>query len=118
MWRGRARPVQQTPLLWLALCCEEWGCPRDLAERSWQTLMTSRWSAATALRQWVLAQPFVDVAHVRRRYPPHELVGVLEALVQERRLPRREATTLEDHLLTAVAADGDWHMKGQPYVAT
>ena len=25
-----------TPLLWLALCCEEWGVPRPLAERSWQ----------------------------------------------------------------------------------
>ena len=51
-----------TPLLWLALCCEEWHTPRPLAERTWQALMASRWTDPTALRQWVLVQPVVDHA--------------------------------------------------------
>jgi hypothetical protein len=120
MWRGgRARPVQATPALWLVLWCEELGCPRELAERSWQSLMTSRWSAATALRQWVLAQPYVNIDHFRQTYGPQRLIAILEALVQERRLLRHQATALEEYIFAALAPDGEWRdMKGPVYATS
>jgi hypothetical protein len=97
-----------TPLLWLALCCEEWGTPRPLAERSWQALLASRWTLPTTLRQWVLVQPVVDPAHFRQQYTPQAVVSVLETLVAERRFQRHHATQLEDCLLTTVTAIGTW----------
>jgi hypothetical protein len=100
--------MRTTPLLWLALCCEEWGTPRDLAERTWQALQASRWTLPCALRQWVLVQPYVNPAHFRQRHTPHDVVEVLETLVTERRLVRHQATELEDYLLTTVTASGAW----------
>jgi hypothetical protein len=97
-----------TPLLWLALCCEEWGTPRPLAERTWQSLMASRWTHATALRQWILVQPYVNPQHFCQRHSPQDVVEVLEMLVTERRLARHLATALEESLLTTVTATGAW----------
>jgi hypothetical protein len=97
-----------TPLLWLALCCEEWGTPRPLAERTWASLMASRWTRPVALRQWLLVQPYVNPVHFRQQYTPQAVVEVLETLVTERRLARHLATALEDSLLHTVTATGAW----------
>ena len=52
--------MRTTPLLWLAMCCEEWGLFTAVAERTWSALRASRWARPTALRQWILVQPYVD----------------------------------------------------------
>jgi hypothetical protein len=44
-----------------------------------------------------------------RHMGPQQLVQVIEALVQEERLPREAATRLEEGLLRHVLADGRWH---------
>jgi hypothetical protein len=100
--------VATTPLLWLALCCEEWGTARPLAERTWSALMASRFTTPTALRQWVQAQLYVNPNHFRQHFSPHAVVEVLETLVHEKRLWRAQATALEDSLLTTVTATGAW----------
>ena len=100
--------MRRTPLLWLAVCCEEWCTPRTLAERTWSSLMASTWTQATALRQFVLAQPYVNVDHFREHYPPRVVVEVLEGLVHERRLYRKLASELEEHLLHTVTPAGAW----------
>jgi hypothetical protein len=37
----RGRPVQKTPLLWLCILCEPWGCSPDRAETSWAVFTAS-----------------------------------------------------------------------------
>jgi hypothetical protein len=100
--------MRTTPLLWLAMCLEEWETSRPLAERSWQGLMASRWTLPRTFRQWILVQPYVDPRHFRQHYTPREVVDVLETLVTERRLGRAQATALEEALLGTVTASGAW----------
>ena len=107
--------MKTTPTLWLVMCVEEWGTARGLAERTWTALMASRWTQPTALRQFVLAQPYINVDHFRQQYTPRQVVEVLEGLVHERRLFRHQATALEDHLLATVDAEGAWRgVQGDP----
>jgi hypothetical protein len=42
---------------------------------------------------------------------PHRLVSVLEQLVQTNALTRREATQIEDKLLTVTSVHGTWDYK-------
>ena len=113
---GYTCAMATTPRLWLVLCCEEWGTPRTLAERTWQALQASRWTQPTALRQWVLVQFVVDPGHFRQTYSPLAVVDVLETLVKERRLTRRQASALEDYLLTTVTPEGAWRPeRGHPH---
>jgi hypothetical protein len=100
--------VHATPLLWLALCCEEWGTPRGLAQDTWRSVTASREEKPCAFRQWVLVQPYVDVGHFLKQHPPQAVVEVLEVLVTERRLARRQASALEEYLLATVTATGAW----------
>jgi hypothetical protein len=117
MWRAKQRPPARTPLLWLAVCCEEWACSRAVAEQSWQALTASRWSRAHAMRLWFLAQPYVNVHQVYQTYTPQRLVGILEDLVVEQRLTRQQATALEEGIFAALTPDGEWREKGPTYAS-
>ena len=98
-----------TPELWLALVCHWWGGSEALAEHSWQCV---QWSQAPALNdfwRWIMRQLYVDVPDFTRHYTPQAVCFMLEMLVEEQRLGRAHATQLEEHLLTAVDATGQWH---------
>ena len=54
--------------------------------------------------------------HFRQTYSPLAVVDVLETLVKERRLTRRQASALEDYLLTTVTPEGAWRPeRGHPH---
>jgi hypothetical protein len=102
----------KVPLLWLAVTCEDAGVPPALAERVWASFAASRWTRPTALRQWLVVQPYVDLVQFRRQVPPAVLLTALEDLVRERRLWRAHASALEEYLLGTVQANGHW--RGDP----
>jgi hypothetical protein len=59
-------------------------------------------------RQWVTGQMYVDPEHFRQHHSPQAVVNVLESLVSERRLFRRLASALEEHIFCHVGPDGRW----------
>lgn len=48
------------------------------------------------------------VPFFRQVSPPARVVGVLEALVEEQLLTRREATQIEERVFACVNAQGEW----------
>jgi hypothetical protein len=91
---------------------EYWRLPASLTRTWWSALSQSRYAQPTALRQaWLLWEgaPMADPSSVvQQTCAPVEVLAAVEALVHERRLARRTATQIEDHLLARVTREGQW----------
>ena len=70
--------------------------------------MASTWTQPTALRQFILAQPYVNIPHFQEHYPPREVAEVLEDLVQSAVCIAVGRAKLEEHVLHTVNAEGAW----------
>jgi hypothetical protein len=109
--------------LWGALT-RAWGISDREARRWWTALCHSTWSQAVSWRQALVhfdqqprqpGPPVVEetIAFVNATAPPRVVMEVLEGLVQERRLTRREASAIQVQILTRVDREGQWY-RGQP----
>jgi hypothetical protein len=86
---------------------DTWAIPPDLAATWWQALAGARWSRAVSWRQQV------QLYRSRRLFlcqvsGPQVVVPMLEDLHHEGRLSRRQATQIEEHILSWVSATGTW----------
>jgi hypothetical protein len=89
-----------------------WRIPRTLSRRLWSALDRAKWSVPVALRQVLLLYSVAVVgdrrALIDETCSPLAIIDVIEALVHERQLTRRQATALEEAILARVSAQGTW----------
>ena len=100
-------------LVCLARCC---GMELSLMSTFWFALEHAEGAAAVQFRTDLLlfeGRPVATQEATARFWDTHmqpqQLVALIESLVEEGRLTRHTATTIEDHLLRYVLADGRWH---------
>ena len=83
---------------------------------TWKALYRARWTVAASFRQRLVlfeGQPAVHRLSgvdslVRDHLPPADVLAVLEALVAEGLLRRRDRITIEEKVLTCIDAAGAW----------
>ena len=88
------------------------------AQTWWTALTKAQWSVP---RSWLADVRYFDQQHrsrtaqldgvvpfLRTTSPPSRVMAVLEALVQEQRLTRPEASTIQARVLAFVDARGAW----------
>jgi hypothetical protein len=97
--------------------CQFWGLSERQTRQTWAALSRARWTVAAS---WRLALCHFEGQAPALRSPervlhflavnvrPQTVLGVLEALIQERLLSRAEGSAIEECLLTRVGATGDW----------
>jgi hypothetical protein len=92
----------------------------DAAQTSlWRVALSQ--SQSPEVQRWARAVQDFDLEppHGREKFalvvpffqqvsPPARVVAVLEALVEEQQLTRREATTIEEHVFQCIDAEGAW----------
>ena len=100
------------PSTWQKLAFGYWRLPQRLALGLWRALCKSTWAVPTNMRQQIL---FYDATLIGgatqflfNTCTPDAMVGVIETLVQEHRLSRKEANTMEECILQRVDATGMW----------
>jgi hypothetical protein len=95
-----------------AILTLQWDVPIPLARSWWAALASSEWTVPCTWRQQILlfdASGLGDLDHFLHQVcGPQNLVAVLEALTQERRLSREHATTIEECLLARADHTGAW----------
>ena len=89
-----------------------WMMPDHLARTWWQALAKAQWSQAVAFRQAFL---YHDVgvlgnrhAFIHKSVAPAKVMAVIENLVSEQTLSRKQASEIEEQVLTMVKHDGMW----------
>jgi hypothetical protein len=99
------------PRVWDMLM-DYWQVPDSLTVPWWRALGRSHHARALAIRQAVLlfdAAPVAEVYHlVYGVCAPQAVIEVLEALVDERQLPRGQATAIEEAVLRNIDREGEW----------
>jgi hypothetical protein len=101
------------PPCWMMLS-KYFGLNPDQQDRVWGAIARAKWAVASSWRQsvWLLdsRNPSTDAVGVflRQHSPPSRLMAVLEGLVQERLLSRKEVNAAEEKVLALVSADGEW----------
>ena len=107
---GRHSPAP--PCVW-GMLMDYWQVPAALAVVWWQALSQSHHPRALAVRQAVLlfdAAPVAEAYHlVYGICAPQTVIEVLEALVDEGQLLRRQATAIEEAVLCHVDREGEWY---------
>jgi hypothetical protein len=90
-----------------------WQVPASLAVVWWQALSQSQHPRTLAVRQAVLlfdAAPVAEAHHlVSGACAPQAVIEAIEVLVDEGRLPRNQATAIEEAVLCHVDREGEWH---------
>jgi hypothetical protein len=105
--------VALPPPCWMMLS-KYFGLNPDQQDRVWGAIARAKWSVASSWRQTVLLLdsrgPSPDTVGVflREHSPPSRVMAVLESLVQEKLLSRREVSAVEEKVLAQVSADGQW----------
>ena len=105
----------QPPPLWVTLA-QLWHLDDREAWCTWKALYRARWTVAASFRQRLVlfeGQPAVHRLSgvdslVRDHLPPADVLAVLEALVAEGLLRRRDRITIEEKVLTCIDAAGAW----------
>jgi len=110
------------PRLWTCLTRDWCPLPRSLAWVWWRAISRAQWSASAEWREAFLVfarrsdRTSAEMVHYffTRHYAPHDLVTLLEALVQERVLLARDGHSIEEVLLQQCDAQGQWkHERGR-----
>lgn len=101
----------QCPEAWLVLSETLWQLPAAEARMFWEALRRARYTRAVVFRQDIMLLGYMrlDVAHfIERRCTPAAVVHVIEALIHERQLRRKQGNRLEEYILAQVDAHGCW----------
>ena len=125
-----------TPPRALGVLCQFWGLSPAQQATWWTALAQARWTVAVQWRERVraadapcspgLGGPPPPLARtplpqarvlVHQQCAPAIIMDVLEALVGEGALTRSCASALEEHILRAVNAQGQWGDHQQPVQA-
>jgi hypothetical protein len=104
------------PPLWVAV----WntvGLPRWQAKRLWQAVAQATWPTTRQYRQQLVVYAGTIGTEAYAKYLSHELVPparllwLLEQLVAEQLVTRREVRDAEEAVLKWTTATGTWHPK-------
>lgn len=106
----------QPPKLWRCLAQHVLRLDERHSWTWWRALTAARWQDSAAWREQFLAfahreghTSAEDVeAFFRAHATPHRLVALIEDLIAERILLRRDGSRLEEQVLRLVQADGQW----------
>ena len=113
------------PRFWVFLCRTWLGLSRDLAYAWWGALCRSRWSASRAFREAVLRydahpapaqRPTQEKISMSGLVEPQALMQLVEDLVREGVLLKREAIHLEEAILRRLDSQGEWQEQRQEAV--
>ena len=109
----RIRRSQNTPMpnAWAILSHEWWGVSKEVTWQSWQGMASCPWSEIVTFRQKLLLWPTITTgreAAVLYGVTPPMVLNIIDLLVRDRRLTKKEATQLEEAILNHVDAKGDW----------
>jgi hypothetical protein len=107
------------PTFWRCLCRDGLRLDDHLAWSFWRALSHSSWTLCAEFRASLLRydtlpapRPEADRQRVRELMTPEHLVRVVEALIQQRLLLRRDGVVIEEALLALAAAHGQWKHLG------
>jgi hypothetical protein len=111
------------PQLWGWLTRQWCPLPASLAWTWWRAISRAQWSASVEWRTVFLdfarrctGSPNDEVIALffTQHCAPHDLVTLIEALVQEQVLRRRDGRCIEEALLQQCDAQGQWtHVRGR-----
>ena len=105
---------QAPPLLWREFCQSWLGLSSHHTGRWWAAVCRSRWTRAVVVRGTLRGHALVDtqleqVWHLYRDIlAPRALLGLIEDLVRERIVARRETCTIAEAILRQVDVHGQW----------
>lgn len=116
--------VANPPQLWLWMTTHWCRLPQSMAWLWWRALCKAQWSAAAQWRETflnferpdrVLSRDLIE-GFLQEIARPKHLMDLLEALMEEGKLLRRDAHHLQELVLTQTDRDGQWkhqqHRKG------
>jgi hypothetical protein len=102
--------------LWLTLA-EFWGLSTQQSRQAWSALYRARWTTAANWRRVLvhfegqrptLRSPERVFAFLAAQVMPETILGVIEGLISEGLLTRREGNAIEERVLRHVGPTGDW----------
>jgi hypothetical protein len=105
------------PPFWQFLCRRWLGLSPDLAHAWWHAVRRSRWTDARTFYEAVLRfdqhpapgqRPAEDKAYMSGLVEPRALMRLVESLVREGCLLRREASTIQEAILRRLDSQGEW----------
>jgi len=111
------------PPFWTFLCRRWLGLSTDLAYTWWHALGKSRWTEARSFHQAVLRydqhpapaqRPAEDTTTMSGLVAPGYLMQLVEDLVHERVLLRRDGTRIQDGILGKLDSEGAWREQTAP----
>lgn len=116
MIRTSQRGTPEAPALWHPLLVECLHLSDAQASELWRAIAGS---ANPTVKAWAYnldahtlqlgdCDDDDHTRFIRRHWNPRAMVEVIEALVQEKRLPRRTATGIEEHVLAGANNAGTW----------
>jgi hypothetical protein len=104
------------PRLWGWLWAEWCPLPASLAWVLWRAVLKAQWSTATQWREQflafekpdrVLSRDLVE-AFLAEHASPQQMMALVEQLMEERRLLKRDGRQVQDRLLAHVDRHGEW----------
>ena len=105
---------QAPPVLWQEFCQEWLGLSAHDTRRWWAALCRSRWTRAVVVRGTLRGHELVDtqLEQVWHLYhdilAPHALLGLIEDLIRERMVARRDTCAIAEAILRQVDVHGQW----------
>jgi hypothetical protein len=108
--------VPPPPPLWQVLATF-WGLSARQTRQTWSALYRARWARAAGWRQTLahfegqhptLRSPERVFHFLATNVQPETIINVVESLIEERLLPRREGHQIEECILAHVGREGDW----------
>jgi hypothetical protein len=111
VWPHREQPP---PLLWREFCQSWLHLSSHHTGRWWAAVCRSRWSRAVTVRSTIRGYEIVDtqLEQVWHLYhdilAPRALLELIEDLIRERIVARRETCAIADAILRQVDVHGEW----------
>jgi hypothetical protein len=109
----RIRRSQHTPMpnAWAVLAHEWWGVSKEVTWDCWQGIASCPWTEVVTFRQQLLLWPTITTgraAAVSHGVRPQDVLHIVDLLVKDRRVSKREAAQIEEAVLAHVDARGAW----------
>jgi hypothetical protein len=109
--------TQATPKFWTFFCQRWLELDQSLSWSWWHALSKSPWSACEELRTTVLnydghaypgQRPEAERAEMEGAVAPGQLLRVIEDLIRQRLLLRRDGAVIEEKILRKLDRHGEW----------
>jgi hypothetical protein len=105
--------LMRPPLAWTQLCWQWWDMPEPVSSRLYRAITTAHYQRPGDFRRYInfcRTDPLkVDADHfIDEVLAPQRLVEIVEDLVHEGKLSRRDGSRIEDYWLCCVDQHGHW----------